>query len=706
MIKTIYRCPKGVFAVEGLEVIQQMKKGDFQAYETWLEMYAKNIAQFAFQYGCTVDESSEVVTQTFRILFKKLEGIANEPQLICLMYQIASEKLVDVELSETENLQFEEDKLLHNKIIKLETGLKLCLILSKFHALSELEIASITGETQGVVQQNILEAKAQLGEVQVEKQLSFLDKSYNRLKFQIDNAQILQTFQMNDEIVHKKKVKLPRRTFIPLFAGGIILIALVLFSVVNSPEYKKNSAVKYIEKLKQTYEEELENTYIELGFEEESFNEIGEHLGSSYLGTQERLKFEMLIKRIERVLEEQGTINKKKIEVEFEELITDLETPAQMAESIFEEPLSTDLKASEEFIQKYLAKYLIINQHYHMLVYDQAAVIGDIDFEQIENYREEFQPLLRAMEKQNIYLDTESHPGYLIPQYKKGEFSDQLRASIHEDLSGYIAMQEFLYQLPSSDDELDRLFEMEKSLFATSEGSEAYDMLAHTYTQLLSGIIKGREDDEVFDSDGKINQKLRSKWKEIALTEGDSPSALIMQKIIAEMEENEWEVSEMYVFLDWTDIEQALSLAKKDDLASYHLVEKVYDENNYQWIQPSPKQAFEKLVALTYERYIEDYDVKVLEASNPITIFGMFYYANEKKDPKTMWYLQSRIFAPESLEAYVSNWQPEVLSLKDMDFLHFDPYEQLITYSNGDEYHDNIKMIYEVDRWVVASLGS
>ena len=166
------------------------------------------------------------------------------------------------------------------------------------------------------MQQNILEAKAQLGEVQVEKQLSFLDKSYNRFKFEIDNAQILQTFQMNDEIVHKKKVKLPRRTFIPLFAGGIILIALVLFSVVNSPEYKKNSAVKYIEKLKQTYEEELENTYIELGFEEESFNEIGEHLGSSYLGTQERLKFEMLIKRIERVLEDQGTINKKKIEVE------------------------------------------------------------------------------------------------------------------------------------------------------------------------------------------------------------------------------------------------------------------------------------------------------------------------------------------------------------------------------------------------------
>ena len=139
MIKTIYRCPKGVFAVEGLEVIQQMKKGDFQAYETWLEMYAKNIARFAFQYGCTVEESSEVVTQTFRILFKKLEGIANEPQLIFLMYQIANEKLVDVELSETENLQFEEDKLLHNKIIKLETGLKLCLILSKFHALSELK---------------------------------------------------------------------------------------------------------------------------------------------------------------------------------------------------------------------------------------------------------------------------------------------------------------------------------------------------------------------------------------------------------------------------------------------------------------------------------------------------------------------------------------------------------------------------------------
>ena len=52
-------------------------------------------------------------------------------------------------------------------------------------------------------------------------------------------------------------------------------------------------------------------------------------------------------------------------------------------------------------------------------------------------------------------------------------------------------------------------------------------------------------------------------------------------------------------------------------------------------------------------------DLNILHGANPLIVLGVYYYANELKDPVTMWHLYNHEYIPISLEDYIENWTKE-----------------------------------------------
>ena len=218
------------------------------------------------------------------------------------------------------------------------------------------------------------------------------------------------------------------------------LVAYIV-PVVTSEEYKKASAEKYIEGLKASFEKEVGNRYTELGLTEptvgsEAFNHV-------FYGEQERADFESMILRYEGVMSNTGTLNKKKVEEEYGEIIKSLELPSEMTKRLFKKPLADDLEKSNEFMKGYLEKIYLIQQSYFAILYKHEQIIEDavdngiIDIEGFmkkkDTYPEDLQFALDGMIKQNMYPMSIKNWAPIAPVFKKNEHSAKIRSSIHPE---------------------------------------------------------------------------------------------------------------------------------------------------------------------------------------------------------------------------------------------------------------------------------
>ena len=657
--------------ITNIELFNQLKTGDRDVFEKWMVTYSGKIEKFAVQYGCSTNQVQQVTEATFRELYNQLTELVDEDQLRLSMYKITLKSLRNMELPyDKENvLPFEEDQQLHEKIINLNDENKVTLLLSYFHGMTEREIEFITGIPDNNVMNLNAESRQQLNrnQQQVEKQLQFLAKSYDRLRFSFTYENVFTEVQVESDPIQKSKSS--KKVLISWIAGVVTLLTLITVSVVTGEEYQRSSAEKYVERIKVSFEKEVENKYNELGFPEitdqSDFNFTGQFSDES------RSNFDEMIRRYERVLSSNEKVNKKKIKEEYVEILGQLQLPSEMAKQLIKNPLTNDKEKSEEFISLYLEKLYSIENSFHSIYYNhheiiEAAIVkGTIDIEKfmgnMERYPQEFQKLLIGMEKQNYYPVSIPDMAPFYPQYQSNELSEKIRKALHEDVGGYITMLEtqpfiniqgLTYSL---DESIDYLIEFEKTLFATDRFASPYGMLSSTYSHLFNILVMDdeRNKNETFDENGMVKEEYRVVWEKIADIGEDSPASFIMKKIINEMKASDWKESEIYNRLDSSHISNALSYAQDNNLHNFT----IDDYYRFNTITTSIQDAdYQLAVEEVYKNFSRDYNLVTLKDADPLIIIGVYYYANEVEDPETMWHLFNNEYVPVSLEEFVKDW--------------------------------------------------
>ncbi|MBO0589637.1 hypothetical protein [Sporosarcina sp. E16_8] len=671
------------------ELVQKVRAGEREAFEKWMDIYSGDVERFAIQYGCAPKQAADVAEETFRKLHIQLDSIGNEESLVCMLYKHALKSLTYVQLTDAPNetlFTFEEDQELHDQIVNIETGKKVPFILSHFHMLDDLEIAAIMDSSPERVEQTIAEASRDLGDRQLEKRIEFLEKSYRRLNSSFRKEQVFVKPQQKIQATEKLKQSISKKAVISWITGIIILLSLVIVPIITGEEYKKASAEKYVERLKGSFENEMESRYSELGLTESTEKEKLDYNYIRY-GKQARDDFESMIARYESVIAKTGTLNKEKIEDEYGKIINQLELPSEMVSRVVKNSLVNDKVKSEEFMKGYIEQYDTLQQAYYMtfIKHDQIiadAIVdetfaGDTFMQNKDTYPEELQQALDGMIKQNIYPTFIKGFGTIAPIYGKNDFSAKIRSSIHKDFGGFFTSLEsapfvsYPGLVHSLGDSVDFLLDMENTLLSTTMDDEKTDMLKWTYSELFYEIVGGAEPNHIFGTDGKVKTEFREGWKRIASAGEGSPTALIMQMVISEMEVTDWIESESLKRLEAFDVDQALKLAKARKLETFSMSGIMLIEKGLEIVK-FPNPSFENKVQETYYSFSSNHDLSVLKEVSPLVIIGMYFYANDQKDQETMWHLYSKTKNVVKLEEFINEWSQLNVNIYSLYSLRFD----------------------------------
>ncbi len=188
-----------------------------------------------------------------------------------------------------------------------------------------------------------------------------------------------------------QKPKSSKKVLLSWIAGVVTLVTLITISVVSGEEYQRSSAEKYVERIKVSFEKEVENKFNELGFPE--ITDQNDHNFYGQFSEAPRSNFDEMIRRYERLLSSNEKIDKKNIKKEYVEILDQLQLPSEMAKQLIKNPLTNDKEKSEEFISLYLDKLYSIENSFHSIYYNhheiiEAAIVkGTIDIEKfMEKY--------------------------------------------------------------------------------------------------------------------------------------------------------------------------------------------------------------------------------------------------------------------------------------------------------------------------------
>ena len=348
--------------MEVFDLIQQIKSGDSTAFEKWMDIHSKNIELLAIQYGYSREQAGKLTEETFRTLHNDLENQADDKLLLHSLYKIALNRLEkNREATQSQDIifRFEEDQQLHDEIIHLDEKKKLPFILSQFHGMKVLDIATVTGTSEEAVRLSITEAHRQIGkqtgESLIEKRLEFLNKSHERMSLLFRKENVFQKPLEEEQETLKQNPTIKKKPLLFWIAGILALLALITVPVVTGEEYKKNSAEKYVERLKSSFEDEITSKFNELGLIESTIKEL--YSDPISYGELARDEFDTMTSNIERTISKNETINKKMIEKQYDEILMKLQLPSEMAEQLFKNPLTNDIEKSGDFIKEYLEKY-------------------------------------------------------------------------------------------------------------------------------------------------------------------------------------------------------------------------------------------------------------------------------------------------------------------------------------------------------------
>lgn len=669
--------------MEESELIEKVKNGDLVAFEEWMDIYSYDIERFAFQYGYSPEQAGEVAEDTFRKIVQLMKTYVNEDSVQLELYKIAIKKFSSFELISpipSGILTFEEDEQLHHQIIQLTRREKLMFILSQFHGMNDEEVAMIIGIPVDDARRSLTAAFDQLDGENLEKRLEFLERSYRRIRPSFRKEMVFQGPVESLTEVRFEKKSITKKALFSWIAGVLLLITLLTISVVTSEEYKKSSDEKYLVRLTASFENEMATKFMTLGLVEPKGEE--QELYGDMHGQDGRQQFEQLTKKLQKQLTNNEKINRENVQQQYGEIMGNMEFPSEMVAKLLKKPLTDDRASSEVFIKAYINKTNWISDLYRIALDEHNGVIteklekGTIDIEKLllkkNTYSEELRGILGAMEGQNLGLFNDSE-NYFYPIYLKSDVSLAIRDSIHEDFRGYMT---FLEKNPfnswsdgsrySLEETIDYIVELENTLLVEQQEDLPYqNVLAFYNDQFYEGFIRN-EDGRLTGSDGKLRKEYRSAWKKLANGVENSPTAYIMQQIVKEMEESDWETSDSLAKLEYHHLYEAVDLAKRGDLQKFTL-ENVTQESGNEVVVNDPEYIQE--VETTYVKFSKEHKLSTLSDVKPLVVFGVYLYANEQGDPKTMWHLTNDESISLTEEEFITNWKKQKYDIGQADTL-------------------------------------
>lgn len=681
------------------ELFYEMKNGNPEAFKKYFYQYSSTIARSAFQYGQTVNDANETSLRTFRLLFTEIDEIINEQQFFQRMYEIAIQQLTTGEQSDLNEFLFEEDYLLHQKIIQLKHEDKLVLILSLFQKLEHDLIIELLQMDREVFSRKIIELQEQLDERYIERRLTLLKNSYDRMTFQVqeqfDRLEEIpeETYEEMYEETHTKS----RRGIIAILSGFSILVVLIIISIVNSDSFKRASTEKWIEGMKASYEEKLAATYEELGLSVETVAEADFFRMNemTYLGYEAKNKYDRFIKVVERDFEGGEALIKDEISDEFNKIIENLKTPKEMMADLYKQPLTDDFEGSERFLEQYIAKQYTLGSVYLADIYidpvmaeelfgfEESVELGQLK-ERINELPEDIQKNLQKMEEQHIYIDLLFNES----SDEREKYITELRKHLHPDVGGYttiIGASPYSYYVAPNqemDDILIYLADVENTLLATSMNRDIQQILNEHYVWTLVSLLNGM-DEGIYGDDGKVKKEIRQTWRDVVSGNEDTVFAFIIEKVMEEFEATNWKTSEMQVFLSHDEINDLIVYAKENNLQTY---EWAANRRIHHMDIALPNVGFQYILESTYEQFKKNYDDMYLKNSHPITVLGLFFYANELEDAETLWHLYHEESKPDTLEKYMADWAKKAIVYSEIEHLGFDSYGNMGSFSSDEKY--------------------
>lgn len=694
------------------ELFKRLKNNEIAAQKIWFHEYEREIAQFAFQYGLTTTNASEVVVRTFRQLFKQLPLIESEQDLQSELYKNAIRLVEKYERSTIDEFTFPEDQLLHNEIIQLSHLEKVALIFTTFTSLKTDEIVHLLNLSVDEVYEKKSEALSKITGHQIEKRLELLEKSYKRMRFQIHEEAIFQPEEIEEVAFEAPPFKSSKRNLYMLLAGVVALIGLTFYSVFNSEAFQQTRFEKSIDQKKEIYELKRTEVLNELGLTEQEIEPFGNYgfFERPYLSEQEKQRFDRFIMGIEKDIEREKEIDRKALEEEYTQFIEDLQTPSELAASLLKQPLTDDLEASEKFLEDYIQKYTIINTFYSEYLSNQSEIQREMFNEEdeyvslatvingMDELPENVGTMIDKMAEQNMYFIDFSKEA----DDNRENFFKEVKEALHPDVGGYITMLattntgEFFWVTEDKPVDFDYVKEIEETLMKTELSYETKQLLEYRYMGAILQLI-GRGMDDVYDANGFVQEEYREKWRHFINEDDSSITSVILGKVFQEFEETDWRISETQIYLDENKIWDLLNLTGGDGLDSFDWVNVV--NTDFQSIS-LPNRGYQYLLDEVYPKIKEGR--KVLKEYHPIIIVSAYIRALDKEDRDILTILSANSLERAELEKHIERWKEKKFNEEKLRYLYLHRSDNQANFS-GDEVYGSFQLVMEDGDWVIQA---
>ncbi|MFD1205454.1 MULTISPECIES: RNA polymerase sigma factor [Sporosarcina] len=169
--------------MDEIEIVHKAQNGDRSAFGALMEMHYRTVEKFAYQCGVHLNDIPDVTQEVFIKLYRFLPQFNNQ-RFTTWLYKITLNtsrdyyRKVNRELAKEEVLKrgakttgpsaenqvllFEEDKVLHEAILRLDEKYRIPLILFYFHNATYQQIADVLNISMSNVKTRIFRAKDSL----------------------------------------------------------------------------------------------------------------------------------------------------------------------------------------------------------------------------------------------------------------------------------------------------------------------------------------------------------------------------------------------------------------------------------------------------------------------------------------------------------------------------------------------------------------
>ncbi|MCM3639210.1 hypothetical protein M3152_16035 [Sporosarcina luteola] len=568
-----------------------------------------------------------------------------------------------------------------------------------------------------------------------EKRMEFLKKSYERVPTSFDPEEVFRKID-EESISRKNEQKKPTkhgvRQQITVWAMSIASIFIIGFIgtgyIIEQKQKSEEGTIEttltdqVIEDLFKQYEEEREKRREMLKLDEVYFK----HYASRADSTMNLLKNKSFLEMV-RNGKDQTDLQEIYIQA-----IEELKLPSEMLVDLKQHNLAEDEKGSIRFLADYREKIQMLIEIYNQIIKENKEAVAayevdhSVDKAEImmlstKGFPEQLQNIIGTMREHSIRLYSEKYSGEIKTRYFNHFIYKDLNSRLHPNTSAYttmISQEPYMFGPILEYPVLETssiVTGMEYTLLEGEQNSSLYPVIKSYYITLFNEIMKGSEHTKIVDADGVLLPEYQEAWKNMAGGGQATPLRYILDPIIKEMEASGWRKSASWEALTYYDLEEALVLYREGVLEEY-----MYGERpDFQDVTIQlPNDSFEKEVQAIYTDFKKTYSKSILKGVSPVHVLGVFDYANEMDDPRTMYYLfnENTLKHNESgidytVDYYVDNWRKglpflrnatEVKFYKDKAYRHDMSFHTTLEFTGVDR---AVSMVYsEEGIWELGTL--